>query len=139
MVQDAIDEVQRVNEVYWRIMHFDKWSPFCNESVGKYYTADGAAEPVSCAVTMQRVEAEWSAGTVADHAVVLQNSMGNKDYAQMLHISAAVGFRSAELPEPFTGVWSLEWAGMQQGPLVTSRDGGLEVQIEWQRFVALQK
>ena len=141
MVQEAMDEVVRVNEVYWRILHFDKWSPFCNQAVGKYYPAVGG-EPVSCAVTMHNVEQEWAANQIADHQVVLQNTMGNRDYADMLYISASVGFRSAELPEPYTGTWSLEFAAMQQAPLIVCSPNApspLDVQIEWQAFSSLQK
>ena len=141
-VQEAIDEVARINGVYWKIMHFDKWSPFCNPTVGKHYAAGANAGP-NCAVTMQRVAQEWRrdqrAGLGDDNdAGLLQNSLGNTSYADLLQISAAVGFRSAELPELYAGVWHLEWEELKAAPLIENMDGGLDMQIHWQRFAALQ-
>ena len=132
MVQEALDEVQRINEVYWKILHFDRWSPFLNPAVGVYQDAGNVHQ------TMQICEDEWNRGQIGDELQYLANSEGNHDYAGILHISAAVGFQSHTLPEPYTGNWSNDYAALLAAPLLVSVDGGMDVRVHEERMQSLQ-
>ena len=39
-VYKAVQEVERINAVFWNLQHFDKYSPFLNASVGHYGAGD---------------------------------------------------------------------------------------------------
>ena len=131
-MQAAIDEVQRVNEVYWNLQHFDTWSPFLNPSIGHFGLGADLHE------TMKQVEEEWQiGGTAQETEKHIKSIGGDETYAKVFFISAAVGFRSHDLPEPYDGDWSSDRARYHAAPLIVSTDGGLGVQLHEGRMASL--
>ena len=131
-MQAAIDEVQRVNEVYWNLQHFDAWSPFLNPKVGHFGSGADLHE------TMKQVEEEWKAGGAsADEDKHIKSTAGDETYAKVFFISVAVGFRSHDLPEPYHGDYATDVARYHAAPLIVSTDGGLGVQLHEGRMASL--
>ena len=123
-VRQAKEEVQRVNAVFWNLQHFDRWSPFLNPKIGQYGAGDIHA-------TMKQVQQEWTdGGAPADpNEAVIFGMNGDTAYSDAFFITAAVGFRSGDLPESFTGDAEAEIAAYRAAPLIVSIDEELDVYV----------
>ena len=77
-------------------------------------------------------------GASADAEEHIKSIGGDETYAKVFYISAAVGFRSHDLPEPYDGDWETDVARYHAAPLIVSTDGGLGVQLHEGRMESLK-
>ena len=127
--KETLKEVRRINGVYRNLQHFDAWSPFLHPTVGRRAVADSIHE------AMWRAEETWRTNPGAANA----RDTFKPPYENFARYSHAVSFRSAELPEPYTGNFNADWGALQDTPLIEPfGEKALQLCVNAQRFAALQ-